>query len=59
MVKLSREVHRVLSSEDIRKKLLESGARPIGDKPEEFKKIINEDLKKWAVIVKSAGIQLD
>ncbi|MBI4185843.1 tripartite tricarboxylate transporter substrate binding protein [Candidatus Berkelbacteria bacterium] len=56
---LSREVVRAMRSEDVRKKLTDSGARPIGNQPDEFRKIISEDLKKWATVVKNAGIQLD
>lgn len=57
--RLSQEILKAMQSEDLRKRLLDSGAQPIGNRPNEFEKIISDDLKKWADIVKNAGIRLD
>lgn len=55
--KLSAAVLKVMKSEDIRKKLSDGGATPIGSTPEEFAKVIKADLEKWERVVKSAGIR--
>lgn len=55
---LGSAVRRVMKSEHIRQKIGDAGARPIGTTSEEFGKIIKADIKKWALVVKDAGVKI-
>jgi tripartite-type tricarboxylate transporter receptor subunit TctC len=63
----SREIVRTLAdgvakaanSPDIRKRLLEQGAEPVGNTPEEFDRQLREVLKRWAEVVKVSGARAD
>ena len=43
----------------MRKPLVEGGNDVIGGTPEEFGKLFNAELVKWAQIVKSVGAKID
>ena len=57
--KLNREVVRVLESPEVRDRLLAQGAEPIPGTPEAFASFMQEEMAKWAPVVKQAGIKLD
>lgn len=57
--KLSKLVARIVRRPDIRQKLSEQGATPVGDTPAEFASHIQSELKKWAPVVKASGAQVD
>ncbi|MBI3936970.1 MAG: tripartite tricarboxylate transporter substrate binding protein, partial [Betaproteobacteria bacterium] len=43
----------------MRERLATDGAKPVGNKPEEFAAIIKADVAKWAKVVRDAGIKAD
>lgn len=45
--KLNAEVNRILNSPDVRKRLTDEGAKPVGGSPEDAKRSINEGIAKW------------
>ena len=47
-----------MKSPDVRKQLEGIGAFPVGSTPDEFKKYIDDEIKKWAVVAKAANIEL-
>jgi tripartite-type tricarboxylate transporter receptor subunit TctC len=57
--KLNREVARALGSPDVREKLLAQGAEPMPGTPEAFASFMQEEMAKWAPVVKQAGVKLD
>jgi len=57
--KLSKVVAQLVRRPDIKQKLLERGATPVGDTPAEFASYINSELKKWAPIVRASGARVD
>jgi len=57
--KLNREVGRALGSPDVREKLLAQGAEPMPGTPEAFASFMQEEMAKWAPVVKQAGVKLD
>jgi tripartite-type tricarboxylate transporter receptor subunit TctC len=57
--KISKLVAQIVRRPDIRQKLIEQGATPVGDTPAEFATHIASELKKWAPIVKASGAQVD
>jgi len=46
-------------SPDTRKRLLEQGAEPVGNTPEEFDKLLREDVARWAEVVKVSGARAE
>jgi tripartite-type tricarboxylate transporter receptor subunit TctC len=44
---------------DTKRRLLEQGAEPIGNTPEEFSKLLREEVPRWAEIVKISGAKAE
>lgn len=55
---LAKTTIEIMKSPDIRKQLEGIGAFPVGSTPEEFKKYIEDEIKKWAIVAKTAKIEL-
>lgn len=45
--KLNAEVNRILNSPDVRKRLTDEGAKPVGGSPEDAKRSISDGIAKW------------
>src|SRR5688572_2441732 len=46
-------------SPDTRQRLLDMGAEPVGNTPEEFAKIMKEDVVRWGEVVRASGAKAD
>ena len=57
--KLGDAVIRATRDPDTRRRLLEQGAEPVGSSPEEFAKMLREEVAKWAEVVKVSGARAD
>jgi len=57
--KLNAEFNKALKQPDVRKKLSDEGADPIGGTPEQFATLIKEDTVRWGKVVKESGAKLD
>ena len=44
---------------DTRQRLIDQGAEPVGNSPEEFAKLFREELTRWAEVVKVSGAKAD
>ena len=44
---------------ELRKRMLEQGADPVGGTPEEFGKLLREEVARWAEVVKISGAKAD
>ncbi len=55
---LAKTTIEIMKSPDVRKQLEGIGAFPVGSTPEEFKKYIEDEIKKWALVAKTAKIEL-
>src|SRR6266849_10049483 len=56
---LAAGVAKAASSPDTRKRLLEQGAEPVGNTPEEFDRLLREDVARWAEVVKVSGARAE
>lgn len=52
-------VSNIMKTEAMQKKLLELGYTPADDNPAAFQKIVNDDVEKFAALVKKIGLSLD
>ena len=50
---------RAARAPDLKQKLIEQGADPVGNSPEEFSKLLREEVAKWAEIVKISGAKAE
>ena len=50
---------KVLARPEVRKRLIEQGAEPVGNTPEQFAQQIKADTAWWAALVKSTHTTLD
>lgn len=59
VARLNAEFNKALSLPDLRKKLSDQGADPVGGTPEQFATLIKNDLVRWGTVVKSSGARID
>ena len=59
VTKLHADIVKVLQVPDTRNKLMSQGADPDGNTPEQFAALLQEELVKWAKLVKAANIKID
>ena len=57
--KLAQLVARAAHSPDVRQRLLDQGAEPIGSTPEEFSRQLRAEVATWAEVVRSSGARAD
>jgi tripartite-type tricarboxylate transporter receptor subunit TctC len=57
--RLHAEAVRALKSPDVREKLLGLGADPVGNTQEQYATFIQNEIAKWAKVIKAAGIKAD
>jgi len=57
--RLNSEIVKALHMPDVKERLSSLGAEPVGSTPEEFAAFIQAEIKKWAKVIKDAGIRLD
>jgi tripartite-type tricarboxylate transporter receptor subunit TctC len=57
--KLAEGVKRAAHAPDTRQRLLDQGAEPLGNTPDEFGKLLKEEVARWAEVVKVSGAQVN
>jgi tripartite-type tricarboxylate transporter receptor subunit TctC len=57
--KLHDAVVKVIAKPEVKQKLIDLGAKPIGNTPEQFGQQIKEQTAWWAKLVKSTGTHID
>jgi tripartite-type tricarboxylate transporter receptor subunit TctC len=56
--RLNREIVAALAVPEIRERALAAGAEPYTNTPQEFAAMIREETRKWAEVIRTAGIKL-
>jgi tripartite-type tricarboxylate transporter receptor subunit TctC len=59
VVRMQKEVARVVQMPEIRQKLIEQGGDPVGGTAEELDRVVKTELKKWTEVIQAAKIKLD
>jgi tripartite-type tricarboxylate transporter receptor subunit TctC len=57
--RIQQEVAKALATPAIKEKMLAQGAIPSGNTPQEFAKLIEAEIAKWAKVVKASGAKVD
>jgi tripartite-type tricarboxylate transporter receptor subunit TctC len=57
--RLNVEIVKIINMPDVREKLVNLGAEPVGDTPEEFAALVKSEGAKWAAVVKQSGARVD
>ncbi len=55
--KLNGEIVRALNTPDLRTRLTNDGADPVGNTPEQYTAFVQNEITKWAKVIKAAGIK--
>ena len=59
VARLNEEVNKVLQMPDVREKIANGGATPVGGSSEDFAAFLSTDYAKWGRIVKESGVKLE
>jgi tripartite-type tricarboxylate transporter receptor subunit TctC len=59
VAKLNGAFNKALQDPEVRKKLASQGADSLGGTPEQFAKLIHDDIGRWGKIVKESGAKVD
>jgi tripartite-type tricarboxylate transporter receptor subunit TctC len=57
--RLNAEVNKALQAPDLRKKLSDQGADVAGSTPEQFGKLVRDDIERWGKVVRDSGAKID
>ncbi len=49
----------MIRSAEIRERLLQQGAEPVGGAPDELDKLVHDDIVKWGRVVKALNLTAD
>ncbi len=59
VARMQRDVARVVHLPEVKQKLLDQSADPVGSSPEELDRVVKAELKSWAAVIRDAGIKLE
>jgi tripartite-type tricarboxylate transporter receptor subunit TctC len=59
VARLNTEINKALKTPDLLKKLSDQGADVAGSTPEQFAKLIRDDIARWGKVVKESGAKVD
>jgi tripartite-type tricarboxylate transporter receptor subunit TctC len=57
VARMHKEITRVVHLPEVKQKLIEQGADPVGSSPEELDRVVKSELKSWAAVIRDAGIK--
>jgi tripartite-type tricarboxylate transporter receptor subunit TctC len=57
--RIQQETAKALATPAMKERLLAQGAIPSGNTPQEFAKLIDSEIRKWAPVVKNSGAKVD
>ena len=57
IARMQQELARVVHLPEVRQKLVDQTADPVGSTPQELERIVKAELKRWAEVIGKAGIK--
>ena len=55
--RLNGEIVKIIQTPEMRTRFAEQGAEPVGNTPAQFAQFLQSDLRKWASVIKTAGVR--
>jgi tripartite-type tricarboxylate transporter receptor subunit TctC len=59
VMKLNRETVAIVKLPEVKNHLLQEGAEPVGNSPEEFGEFIKSEIAKWGKVIRAAGLRTE
>ncbi len=59
VARMQKDVARVVHLPEVKQRLLEQSAEPVASSPEELERVVRTELKRWAAVIRDAGIKLE
>jgi tripartite-type tricarboxylate transporter receptor subunit TctC len=59
IARMQKEVARAIELPEVKQRLLEQGGDTVGSSPEELDRVVKRELRKWAEVVRDAGLKTD
>jgi tripartite-type tricarboxylate transporter receptor subunit TctC len=59
VARMQKAIARTIQLPDVKQKLLEQGGDPVGSTPEALDRVVKNELRKWAEVVRAANIKVD
>jgi len=56
---MQKEVARAVHLPEVKQKLLDQGADPVGSSQEELRRVVETELKSWAAVIRNSGIKVE
>ena len=57
--RLSGEIQRIVRQPEVRSRIIELGAEPVGNTPDEFRAFLEAEVARWARVINQAMLRLD
>jgi tripartite-type tricarboxylate transporter receptor subunit TctC len=57
--KLASAINTIVNEPVSRASIAEQGGEPVGDKPEEFQRLIDAEIKRWTDVIRQANVRVD
>jgi tripartite-type tricarboxylate transporter receptor subunit TctC len=57
--KMNQEIHRILANPEVRQRLIDQGADPASNTPEEFAAYVKSEMTRWGQVVRNTGTRAD
>jgi tripartite-type tricarboxylate transporter receptor subunit TctC len=59
VAKLSTEIAGIIARPDVRDRFTQLGIDPVGNTPAEFTRFLQDEVAKWAKVIKDANVKID
>ncbi len=59
VAKINADIVKLLNTPEMKAKIIDLGAEPIGNSPEEMDRFLREDRARWAKLIKETGLKLE
>jgi tripartite-type tricarboxylate transporter receptor subunit TctC len=57
--RLNAEIASALAAPDVREKAIAAGCEPAANSPQEFAAFIRDEARKWADVIRKAGVKIE
>ena len=59
VTRLNSEIRKIVAAPDVRQRMIDQGADPVSDTPEQFAAYVKSELARWTKVVKDTGARIE